>query len=83
MSNCSAVNDIFDTQDDEFCRIVWNITARNMVLLTRAPQQDYYGVQYRLASALFSMEGSTYRGCLDIHPNLDEVNIAAKTWRYP
>lgn len=61
-----AVNDLLHTQDDHISTHEWQITARDMVILTRAARNNLWGIEWHLDSPLFSGDGSSYKAYFDI-----------------
>jgi LGFP repeat len=60
-------NDLLGTGDDIIENWGWNITAKEMVTMTRTPQQNFWGIEYHLESKLLSDGEASYKVYLGIY----------------
>jgi hypothetical protein len=61
-----VINDILGTGDDVIEKWVWNVTAKEMVTMARAPRLNFRGIEYHLESKLLSDGEASYKVYLDI-----------------
>jgi LGFP repeat len=60
------VNGILGTDDDIIEKWLWNVTAKDMVKMARAPRLSFCGIDYHLESKLLSDGESSYKVYLDV-----------------
>ncbi len=62
-----VVNDILGTGDDVIEKWVWNVTAKEMVTMARAPQLNFWGIEHHLESKLLSDGEASYKVYLAVY----------------
>ena len=46
---------------------VWNVSAKEMVTMTRTPLRNFWGIEYHIESKLLSDGDASYKVYLAIH----------------
>lgn len=62
----SALNDLLGTGDDFIAASSIYLTAKEMVLLANAPEQNFWGISYHRESELLSDGDASYKAYLDV-----------------
>lgn len=60
------INKLLGTDDDIIEKWVWNITAKDMIKMARAPRSSWWGIDYHLESKLLSDGEASYKVYLDV-----------------
>lgn len=61
-----AINNLLGTEDDYIGTVSFEVTAKDMVRLTRVQQQDFWGILWHLDSPLISDGEASYKVYVDV-----------------
>ena len=63
-----AVVRMFGLRDDTIGTDTLVLSPKQMVTMTRTPQQEFMGIGYRVETALLNRHGASYKAYLDVEP---------------